>query len=134
MLKSLKIIKFTSKIEENGLQLFLDITIIRENNKFAISVCRKLIFSAVFTNFESFIPERHKRGLTGTLIHRSFRFCSNYENFHWEFETLKSIFKDNNYPQNFVNQCIKKFLNKLFIQIDLNSMVPKRELTFVLPY
>ena len=49
-------------------------------------------------------------------------------------ETLKSIFKHNYYPKNFVNQCIKKFLNKLFIKKDLNFMVPKRELTFALPY
>ena len=76
----------------------------------------------------------HKRGLLETLLHRSFRLCSSYENFHREIETLKSIFKHNNYPQNFVNQCIKKFLNKLFIKKDLNFMVPKRELTFVLPY
>ena len=33
-----------------------------------------------------------------------------------------------------MNECIKKFLNKLFIKNDLNFMVPKRELTFVLPY
>ena len=76
----------------------------------------------------------HKGGLTETLLHRSFRLCSSYKNFHQEMKTLKSIFKHNNYPKNFVNQCIKKFLNKLFIKKDLNFMVPKRELTFVLPY
>ena len=76
----------------------------------------------------------HKRGLIETLLHRTFRLCSSYENFQWEIETLKSILKHNNYPQNFVNRCIKKFLNKLFIKKDINSMVPKRELTFVLPY
>ena len=75
----------------------------------------------------------HKRGLIETLLHRSFRLCSSYENFHWEIETLKSIFKHNNYPQYFVNQCLKKFLNKLFIKKRLNFMVPKRELTVVLP-
>ena len=122
MLKSLKIIsankiktKFTLEIEKNGLLSFLDITITHENNKF-VSVYRKPTFSGVFTNFESFIPEMHKRGLIETLLHRSFRLCSSYENFHREIETLKSIFKHNNYPQNFVNQCIKKFLNKLFIK------------------
>ena len=76
----------------------------------------------------------HKRGLIETLLHRSFRLCSSYESFHREIETLKLIFKHNNYPQNNVNQCIKKFLNKLFIKKDLNFMVPKRELIFVLPY
>ena len=113
--KQHKNIKFTSEIEENGSLSFLDITITRENNKFVTSVYRKPTFSGIFTNFESFIPEIHKRGLIETLLHRSFRLCSSYENFHREIETLKSIFKHNNFPQNFVK-------------------VPKRELTFILPY
>ena len=61
-------------------------------------------------------------------------YAPNYENFHLEIETLKSIFKHNNYPKNFGNQFITKFLNKLFIKKDLNFLVPKRELTFVVTY
>ena len=132
--KQHKIIKCTSEIEENGSLLFLNITSTPENNKFVTSVYRKPTFGGVFTNFERFIPEMHKRGLIETLPHRSFRLCSSYENVHREIETLKSIFKHNNYRQNFMNQCISKFLDKLFIKKDLNFMVPKRELTFVLPY
>ena len=33
-----------------------------------------------------------------------------------------------------MNHCIKKFLNKLFVQRGLNFIVPKRELICVLPY
>ena len=33
----------------------------------------------------------YKRGLIETLLHKGFRLCSNYENFHQETETLKSI-------------------------------------------
>ena len=80
------------------------------------------------------MPEIHKRGLIKTCFHRSFKLYSSYENFHREIKTLKSIFTNNNYPQNFVNQCIKKFSNKLFIKKDHNFMAPKRELTFVLTY
>ena len=76
----------------------------------------------------------NQSGLIETSLHRSFRLCSTYENFHREIVTLKSTFKHNNYPKNFVNQCIKKFLNKLFIKKDLNFMLLKRELTLVLPY
>ena len=51
-----------------------------------------------------------------------------------EIETLKSILKHNSYPHNLVNYCIKKFFNKLFVQRNLNFMVPKMELICVLPY
>ena len=82
--KQHKNIKFTLEIEENGSLSFLDITITRENNKFVTSVYCKPTFSGIFTNFESFIPEMHKRGLIETLLHRSFRLCSSYENFRRE--------------------------------------------------
>ena len=98
------------------------------------SVYRKPTFSGFYINFESFIPEIYKRWLIETLLHRSFRLCPNYESFHREIETLKSITKRNTHPHNLVNHCIKKFLNKLFIQRDLNFTVPKRELICVLPY
>ena len=78
--------------------LFLDIKRSRENNKFVTSVYCKSTFGGIFTNFENFIPDIHKRGLIETLLHRSFRLCSNYENFHQEIETLKSILKHNSYP------------------------------------
>ena len=88
---------------------FLDIKISRKNNKFVTLIYRKTIFSGVFTNFESFIPDIYKGGLTETLLHRSFRLCSNHENFHRKIETLKSILKRNSYPHNLVNNCIKRF-------------------------
>ena len=110
--KQHKNIKYMSEIEENSSLSFLDITITHENNKFLTSVYRKHTFSGSFTKVESFIPEMHKRGLIETFLHRGFRLCSSYENFHRETETLYSIFKPNNCPQNFVSQCIKKFLNK----------------------
>ena len=105
--KQHKNIKFTSEIEENGSLSFLDININRENYKFVTSVYRKPIFSGVFTNFESFIPDMYKRGLIETLLHNSFRLCSNYDNFHQEIETLKSILKRNSDPHNLVNHRIK---------------------------
>ena len=133
-INNIKNIKFTSEIEENGLLSFLDIKISRENNKFVISVYRKPTFSGVFINFESFIPDIDKRGLIETLLHRSFRLYSKYENFHREIETLKAILKRNSYPHNLVNHCIKKFLNKIFVQRHLNLTVSKKELISILPY
>ena len=60
-----------------------------------------------------------------TLLQKSFRLCSNYENIQRKIKTLKPIFKQKNYPQNFVN----KLLNKLFIQNDFNFAIPKTKLT-----
>ena len=109
----------------------LDITISRERNEFVTPVYRKPTCSGVFTNFGSFLPDMYKRGLTETLLHRTFRLCSNCENFHRETETLELILKQNNYPKKFVNHFINKCFNKLFIQKDINFTVHKRELRYL---
>ena len=61
--KQHKNIALTSEMEQNGSLSFLDVKISWENNKFVTSVYRKLTFSGVFTNFESFIFKYYKRSL-----------------------------------------------------------------------
>ena len=56
------------------------------------------------------------------------------ENFHIEVELLKSIFKCNNCPVNVIDQCVKKFLDKLYVPKQILPTVPKKELLVVLPY
>ena len=62
----------------------IDIKICRKNNKFVTIVYRKLTFSGVFTNYESFIPTHQKRGLLHTLPPRSFSICCDFKAFHFE--------------------------------------------------
>ena len=50
------------------------------------------------------------------------------ENFHIEVELLRSIFKCNNYPVNVIDQCIKNFLDKLYVPKQIVQTVPKNEL------
>ena len=116
-------IKFTSEIEENNSISFLDIKITRANNSFSTSIYRKVTFSGVFTNFESFIPGSYKLNLIFTLLFRAFKFCSNFELFHQEILNLKDIFKRNGYHCNFIDVCIKRFLNNIFIDKKVYALV-----------
>ena len=110
-----KNIKFTFEIEDSNNFSSLDVKIIRKNKGFVTSIFRKASFSGVYTNYESFILETYKIGLVRTLLFRFFKICSSMENFRIEVEHLRSIFKCNNYPVNISDQCIKKFLNKLYV-------------------
>ena len=56
------------------------------------------------------------------------------ENFHVEVEHLRSILKCNNYPVIIIDQCIKKFLEKLYVPKQIVLTVPKREFLVVLPF
>ena len=97
----------TSEIEENNSISFLDIKIASVNNSFSTSIYRKVTFSGVFTNLESFIPVSYKSNLTFTLLFRAFKLRSNFELFHQETLNLKDIFKRNGNLYNFIDVCIK---------------------------
>ena len=94
----------------------------------------KVTFSGVFTNFESFIPISYKSNLIFTLLFRAFKLCSNFELFHQEILNLKDIFKRSGYPGNFIDACIKRYLNQVFIDKKIYALTPKKELVCVPPF
>ena len=127
-------IKFTSEIEENNCMSFLDIKITRELNSFSTSVYRKPTFSGAFTTFDSFIPLSYKTGLIWSLLYRAFSLCSSFELFHQEILKLKDIFKRNGYPISFIDNCVKRFLDKVFIKKKTLLTASKKQLVCVLPF
>ena len=108
-----------------------------KTRNFFTSVYRKPTFSGVFTNNESFIPTYQKRGHLHTLLHRSFSICCDFKTFHFEIDHLKIILIKINYPLNFIDLCIKSFLNKLdklYTPKVVVSNVPKRNVFVKLPF
>ena len=106
-------IKFTVEKENDGSLSFLDVKICCKNGKFVTSIYRKPIFCGVFTNYESFIPTYQKR-------------FYDFTTFHFEIDHLKTILIKSNYPLNFIDSCIKSFLNKLYTRKVVVPNVPKR--------
>jgi hypothetical protein len=91
-------ISFTSELEKDGKLPFLDVDITRLNGKFSTSVYRKPTFTALFTNFHSFIPLAYKQSLISCLLYRIFNLCSSYENFHTQLEVIRKLFNLNGFP------------------------------------
>ena len=127
-------IKFTFEYENNNSFSFLDVKICRKKNKLTISVYKKPTFSRVFTNFKNFIPTVYKFGLVYTLLHRCFNITSSYEKFHNEINALKQILKLNRYPTQFIDRCIKQFLQKLYVTKAIQDTVNKKQLLIVLSF
>ena len=78
--------------------------------------------------------EKHNRMsfLDVYVIHE--KICSDWTKFHLELVKLIDVFKNNGYPENFINNCFKVFLdNKYRIQEKVIT-VPKKTLFLVLPY
>ena len=103
-------------------------------NSFSTSVNRKPTFSGLFTNFDSFIPLSYKTGLIWSLLYRAFSLCSNFELFHQEILESKDIFKRNCYPTSFIDNCVKRFLDKVFIEKKTFLTASKNELACALPF
>ena len=85
-------------------------------------------------SFNSFLPSSNKIGLLHTLLYRCFRICSDWTKFHLELVKLTDVFKNNGYPENFINNCFKVFLDKKYRAREKMITVPKKTLFLVLPY
>ena len=134
MSSKLQNINFTVEQGNVGSLSFLDVKICSKKGKFVTSVYKKPTFSGVFTNYESFILTYQKRGLLHTLLHRSFSICCDFKIFHFEIGHLKTILIRSNYPLNFIDSCIKSFLNKLYTRKVVVPNVPKRNVFVKLPF
>ena len=59
---------------------------------------------------------------------------SDFSKFHFEVETLKKTLHKNAYTTKFVDKCISKFINNIFVQKPVVTTVPKLELRITLPF
>ena len=110
---------------------FLDISVTRKNNKLTKSLYRKKTFSDVYLNFNSFLPMDYKKGLIHTPLFRAYNICADYVTLHTEIEFLKSIWQRNSFPLFFIDKCIKRFLDKLFIKRNISGTVSKKKEVFI---
>ena len=94
---------FSFEQEKDGKLFFLDVEESRQEGHFVTTAYRKPTFSGVYTQ-------------------------SDWTKFHEELNFLKQIFLKNGYPQLFINNCFKTFLDKLFIRSPERSTVEKKTL------
>ena len=87
---------------------------------------RKETFTDVYTNFSSFIRLEHKFGLVYTLLYRCFCLVSDTSKFYLEIEKFKEILLSNGYSNKFIDKCISKFMDKLYIKKPVMLTVPKK--------
>ena len=109
--------------------MFLDIKIRRISNSFSASIYRKVTFSKVFTNFESFILVPYKSNLIFTLIFRAFNpnKAGLFEGSFFlgvQFEPLLSFVKILNFS---IERCLilMAFLEEMVIRVNLVTFVTK---------
>ena len=69
------------------------------------------------------------------LLHRTYNIYSSYLQIHKEINHLKSVWQTKSFSLDFIDNCIPKFLNKLFIKGKRDSnTTQKKEITISLEY
>ena len=112
---------------------FLDINIIHEQSKFTNSIHCKPTFSRVYTHFDSFLPFTYKIGMTHKLSFRCFWIWQGWTKFCLELVKLMDVFESNGYPENFINNFFKTYLNNKHRKQREVITAHKKPLFFVLP-
>ena len=65
-------------------------------------------------NYKLVKTTNYKKGLTETLLFRSYDICADYSILHNEIKYLKSIWQKNSFPLFFIDNCIKNSLDKIY--------------------
>ena len=80
-------------------------------------------------------PKKWKFGLINCLLHRAYVISSSCKIFSDEICFLKDIFKQNGYPGDLFDSCVKKFLNAIHGQVeDRRISENMMETLFFIPY
>ena len=109
-------LKFTIEIEENAQINFLDLTLIRENNRIYTKWYTKTVASGRYLNFNSEHHKVHKKNVITAVIDRAIKLTSPKH----RTETIKKakcLLFENNYPQYLVNKIAKKRIHAFYNSI-----------------
>ena len=111
----LRNIQFTCEEESNDKISFLRYIPNKIKNKLVTSLYRKKKFSGLYMNYNNFLRTNYKKVLINTLLFQSYNICADYSILHNKIKYLKTIWQKNSFPFFFIDNCIKSFLDKLFI-------------------
>ena len=107
-------LQFTMENENNGSLPFLDMLIKRsEEGNLSSTWYSKKTDTGLLMNFHALAPNRYKRSVVAGMVHRIFRSCSTWLNFHESLVKAKKLLNANQYPPSFYNPIIEKCLLSL---------------------
>ena len=108
-------LKFTLETEQDGHLPFLDMYIERKESKLSSTWYCKPTDTGLVLNFHAMTPRRYKRAVIQGFVHRIYRACSSWKNFHESLKTAKLILEKNQYPPTFYDPVIKETLESIII-------------------
>lgn len=114
---------FTMEMETDGKLPFLDVDIQRVDDTLIRSVYRKPTFSGLYTRWDSFCDTRQKINLVKSLTSRAIKICSP-ATLEGELNNLRRIFSENGYPDDIVNNTMKRVKDASTASLNTSSTPP----------
>ena len=109
------VLNFTYEMNINNKLPFLDILVDSSGNEFRTEVYHKPTDQGACLNFRSECIERYKQGTVHCYLNRAYKTASTWQEFNTEVCHIKQKLVNNNYPNHFVDQHIRKFLNNVIL-------------------
>jgi len=108
-------IVFIKELETNNCLHFLDVLVEETSTGFITSTYRKPTHTGLYSKGSSFVPLHRKRNLVNSLLPRAYDIVSSYQLVHTEFMDIKRMLSRNEYPNKFLDRCIRQFLNRKYV-------------------
>ena len=126
-------LQFTHDIETKNSISFLDILLIKKNQRIITNWYTKPTFSGRFLNYHSQHPLSQKIAMVYNVIDRAIKLADT--RFHKDnINIAKNLLKENSYPTKFINKYISKRIAKLNNNTDMNNNRNQNKHFTSLPY
>ena len=106
-------LKFTIEQEQDMSLPFLDMKIARSNGKVSSTWYTKPTDTGLTMNFHAVAPTKYKKSVVSGFVHRVYRACSSWKDFHISLTKAKEILENNQYPRNFYEPIIERTIRKI---------------------
>ena len=110
-------IQFTCEEEKDEMISFLDVKIRRNQQQltpFTTNIHRKEIFTGLLINWSSYVPKTYKVSALSSMVYRRIKICSTFKLITNEFEYIRQLAAENDYPKSLTESIIRKTLNRYY--------------------
>ena len=106
-------LNFTLETEADCSIPFLDLKLIRKGREVQSTWYTKNTDTGLIMNFHSLAPQKYKRSVVSGFVHRIYRACSTWANFHESLNRAKVILTKNQYPERYFESIIHETLSNI---------------------
>ena len=108
-----KSLEFTGEQEKDNALPALDTKLVNKEGTLSSTWYFKPSDTGLIMNFHALAPVKYKRATVIGFVHRIYRACSDWTNFHESTQRAKDILLKNQYPPSFTDKYIRETISNI---------------------